>query len=452
MSLDGKEIGSIDNGEEFTYSTTVIQGDHTLEFSKEGKTKPSTSKTLTINEDTSYSCLLKHDGFSIKINDENIVSYINKTEDPIVTSESSSETIAETQETTTSESETSIATESSESSNIVAVDKETTATTQTTETSETTEASETTETTETAVSTEPTTVSDNITKLAFSSYNDVIIYENGKAFTGTIIATVVDESSFSADDVVLGSDNPEVATIECTSIYPGKIFYSIKPVSIGKAYVYAKTADGKVLTNLVTVYVREYIEADSISIDETCTIDKGVSVSLEYEIDPEDATNKKVTWKSSDPTIVSVDTFGTIKGINCGTAEVTVTTADGCSATCDVTVTISQAQMTLTYKHTGYRGDYIGKDWSYAATLDDEAVKNNGTYTFNVDENIVFYCKATENDTYPDVGDNTVYYTVSEDDLINGFTIEVEVYVTENRGKNAGKQAYVIYTFEFTPA
>lgn len=438
VSLDGEEIGSIDNGEEFTYLTSVVRGDHTLEFCKEGKSKPSTSQTITISEDTSYSCLLKHDGFSIKINKESIDSYISETVESTNISESSSETIMESEETTTSETETSITAESSESNNIVAVGTETT---------------ETTEIAETTASTEPSTVSDNITKLAFASYDDVIIYENGKAFTGTINATVIDESSFSVDDVILGSDNPEVATIECTGIYPGKICYSIKPVSIGKAYVYAKTSDGKVLTNLVTVYVKEYIEADHIWITESCTIDKGVSsYFLEYEIGPDDASDKTITWSSSDPSVVSVSQAGRLTSNNYGTAEITATTADGYSATCDVTVALSQAQMTLNYRHTGNRGEYIGNDWSYVARLDDEVVKNNGTYTFNADEHIVFYCKATENDNYPDVGDNTVYYTVTEDDLINGFTVEVEVYVTENRGKNAGNEAYIVFTFEFKPA
>ena len=436
VSLDGEEIGSIDNGEEFTYLTSVVRGDHTLEFCKEGKSKPSTSQTITISEDTSYSCLLKHDGFSIKINKESIDSYISETVESTNISESSSETIMESEETTTSETETSITTESSESEVIVAV------------------SSETTEITEPSESAGPTAVSDNITSLSFASYKDVNLFNNGKAFTGTINATVIDRNSFSADDVILGSDNPNVATIKCTGIsYPGTIYYSIEPVSTGKTYVYAKTADSKVLTNLVTVYVGEYIETDSIWVEESRTIGKGDFVELEYEIGPENASDKNIIWTSSDSSVVTVTQKGYIRGIDYGSAVITATTAEGYSATCDVTVSLSQAQMTLKYNKPRNQGTNIGHEWSLSAYIDDEKVNDKGgTYTFNVDETIVFYCYAYEADNSHDVGDNTVYYTVTDEDLINGFTVEVEVYVTEDRGKNAGEQAYFVYTFEFTPA
>jgi len=435
VSLDGEEIGSIDNGEEFTYLTSVVRGDHTLEFCKEGKSKPSTSQTITISEDTSYSCLLKHDGFSIKINKESIDSYISETVESTNISESSSETIMESEETTTSETETSITTESSESEVIVAV------------------SSETTENTEPSESAGPTAVSDNITSLSFSSYDDVVIYENGKSYTGVIKATVIDPSSFTADDIILGSDNSDVATIECTEVMsPGTIYYSIKPISVGKTYVYAKTADSKVLTKLLTVYVREYIEADSIWVEESRDIGKGDYVQLEYGIGPENASNKTIKWTSSDSSVVTVNQKGYIRGVDYGSAEITATTEDGYSATCKVTVSLSQAQMILKYKKTGNLGANIGHEWSFSASIDDETVKDKGgTYTFNVDETIVFYCYAYEGDNSPDEGDNTVYHTITEEDLMYGFTVEVEVYVTEDRGRNAGEQAYFIYTFEFTP-
>lgn len=72
IMIDGNEIGSVDNGEIFTYVAEVLKGNHTIEFCKEGKEKPKTSTTVSITEDKSYSCLLKHDGLAIKIKDEAI--------------------------------------------------------------------------------------------------------------------------------------------------------------------------------------------------------------------------------------------------------------------------------------------------------------------------------------------------------------------------------------------
>ncbi len=62
-------------------------------------------------------------------------------------------------------------------------------------------------------------------------------------------------------------------------------------------------------------------------------------------VEPENATNPKVTWTSSDESIVTVDENGNIKGLKAGTAIVTVTTEDGnYTATCEVTVSKEKAK------------------------------------------------------------------------------------------------------------
>ena len=54
---------------------------------------------------------------------------------------------------------------------------------------------------------------------------------------------------------------------------------------------------------------------------------------------PSTATNKAVTWKSSDKSIATVDEYGNIEPVSLGTATITVTTLDGNkTATCTVTV------------------------------------------------------------------------------------------------------------------
>lgn len=56
-------------------------------------------------------------------------------------------------------------------------------------------------------------------------------------------------------------------------------------------------------------------------------------------IQPSTATNKAVTWKSSDKNIATVDEFGNVEPVSLGTATITVTTLDGNkTATCTVTV------------------------------------------------------------------------------------------------------------------
>ncbi|WP_300562756.1 Ig-like domain-containing protein [Companilactobacillus sp.] len=55
---------------------------------------------------------------------------------------------------------------------------------------------------------------------------------------------------------------------------------------------------------------------------------------------PDDATDKTVTWTSSDEEIVTVDASGSTTAIAVGTATVTVKTTDG-EFTADCAVTVS---------------------------------------------------------------------------------------------------------------
>lgn len=64
----------------------------------------------------------------------------------------------------------------------------------------------------------------------------------------------------------------------------------------------------------------------------------GGSVTLTATVLPGDATNKAVTWESSDSNVATVDN-GVVTGVSAGTATITVTTVDGDhTATCTVTV------------------------------------------------------------------------------------------------------------------
>lgn len=55
----------------------------------------------------------------------------------------------------------------------------------------------------------------------------------------------------------------------------------------------------------------------------------GKSIVLRAEVYPEDADNKKVTWSSSDSSIVSVDSNGKVTAKKVGNAYITATTKDG---------------------------------------------------------------------------------------------------------------------------
>ena len=69
------------------------------------------------------------------------------------------------------------------------------------------------------------------------------------------------------------------------------------------------------------------------------TLDVGKSTTLSATVSPSNAANKKVTWSTSNSSVATVTSLGTVTGVKAGTATITATTEDGgYKATCAVTV------------------------------------------------------------------------------------------------------------------
>ena len=85
--------------------------------------------------------------------------------------------------------------------------------------------------------------------------------------------------------------------------------------------------------------VDETIAVSSISLkQETATLTVGGKLTLEATVLPENATNKKVTWKSGDETVATVKD-GVVTAVTAGEATITVTTEDGnFTAACEISV------------------------------------------------------------------------------------------------------------------
>ena len=63
----------------------------------------------------------------------------------------------------------------------------------------------------------------------------------------------------------------------------------------------------------------------------------GAKATLSATISPSNATNKQLTWSSSNPSAVKVDQNGNIEAVGYGDATITVKTASGMEASCTVT-------------------------------------------------------------------------------------------------------------------
>ena len=84
---------------------------------------------------------------------------------------------------------------------------------------------------------------------------------------------------------------------------------------------------------------------------QTLSLVEGSSETLIATVNPSNATNKAVSWKSSDAATATVDNNGKVTAVKAGSTTITVTTSDGSkTATCSVTVTaktVSVSEVTL---------------------------------------------------------------------------------------------------------
>jgi len=83
------------------------------------------------------------------------------------------------------------------------------------------------------------------------------------------------------------------------------------------------------------------VSVTGVALDKsTAALTVGKTVQLNATVSPSNATNKGLTWASSDTTVATVDANGNVKGVKSGAATITVTTDDGgYTATCKMTVT-----------------------------------------------------------------------------------------------------------------
>ena len=120
----------------------------------------------------------------------------------------------------------------------------------------------------------------------------------------------------------------------------------------------------------------EVIAVTGVSLSQSeLTLNVNESVALNATVSPENASNKNVSWSSSDETVATVDTNGLVKALKEGTTTITVKTEDGeKTATCSVTVKpVSVTRVKL--NHTQIYGDH-GESFILTATVEPSNASN----------------------------------------------------------------------------
>ncbi len=149
-----------------------------------------------------------------------------------------------------------------------------------------------------------------------------------KGNTANVVATIKPDNATNKN-VTWSSLDEDIATVSNGVI---------KGESAGTTTVTVTTEDGE-MTDSVRVTVIENEGTKTVNVTGVkldieleegvqLQIDKGSTYTLNAIVEPSNATNKNISWESSDNTIATVKN-GVITGISEGTATITVTTEDG---------------------------------------------------------------------------------------------------------------------------
>ena len=135
------------------------------------------------------------------------------------------------------------------------------------------------------------------------------------------------------------------------SVYPGTYYIVVLQTSSFQ-YLYVNEWYG---IDVQFAPDTQYTPVSSVSLNKSSiSLTQGDTETLTATVSPLDASNKTVTWSSSNNTVATVSANGMVTAVNPGTATITVTTVDGNKkASCTVTVTAPPAQFTLTVNKFG---------------------------------------------------------------------------------------------------
>ena len=174
-----------------------------------------------------------------------------------------------------------------------------------------------------------------------------------KGETAALTVTITPENA-TDKSVDWTSSDTKIATVDST----GKV----TAVSAGTASITCTAQDGsdKKATCEVTVTdpippKPSVVKVTKITLNKTtASVGKGKTMQLTATVTPTNATNKAVTWKSSNTKIATVSSTGKVTAKAAGTVTITCTAKDGSGkkATCKVTVIESKPPVKPTVKVT----------------------------------------------------------------------------------------------------
>ena len=168
----------------------------------------------------------------------------------------------------------------------------------------------------------------------------------------TLVPTVYPLNATNKNVTWLSSDE-SLATVNSNGTVTAK-----RP---GEVIITCETVDGHMI-DVCTITIKKVIKSTSVSLNKlSFNLYVGRTRKLIATVQPENATNKAVTWKSSNKKVAKVDSNGVVTAVGKGTATITCTTKDtGKKVSCEVrvknlkakSIALNKTSATLTVKKT----------------------------------------------------------------------------------------------------
>ena len=174
----------------------------------------------------------------------------------------------------------------------------------------------------------------------------------------------------------------------------------IKGIEVGSSdiEITVKDYDGNVKTDSVKVNVinsNQPVLVSSIALSPTSvTLNPNGTYKFNVTVSPSNATNKGVTWSSSNTNVVSVDQNGNIKALKDGTAKIRVTAKDGSGKYAEASVTVESSKPTNILV-TGVSLNastvkmYVGQSYQLIHTIKPSNATNKGVTWSSSNTNVV---------------------------------------------------------------